>query len=67
MTTSLQEAFLYHRGLTYGHVGAISASLGDILGRCGASLGPLGCLKKKSFAEEVCKQKEVDDVKLSLL
>ena len=44
MTSSLQEAFLYHRGLTYGHVGAISASLGDILGRCGASLGPLGGL-----------------------
>ena len=47
MTSSLQEAFLDHRGRTYGHVGAISQSwgrLGDILARCGAILGPLGSL-----------------------
>ena len=42
MTPSLQEAFLDHRGRTYGRVRVISASswgrLGDILPRCGAIL-----------------------------
>ena len=70
MTPSLQEAFLDHRGRTYGRVRVISASswgrLGDILPRCGAIWGILG-LEHSVFITEVCKQLEIDDVKLSLL
>ena len=40
LTSSLQEAFLAHPGRTYGHLGAILASLGGVLGASWPYVGP---------------------------
>ena len=42
MTSSLQEAFLSHRGRTSGILGAILASLGASCGHLGHTWGHLG-------------------------
>ena len=44
MTFPLQEAFLSHPGHTYGHLGAIWARLGGVLGASWGHLGRSGAV-----------------------
>ena len=65
MASSLQETFLSHGERSYGHLGAILASLGGVWGHLGQMWGHLGAtreLEKCIFAREVCTKWGDDDV-----